>query len=93
MLNKHGWGLKEMLVLSGILLLFLIIATNSIEENRNLYNECIHNLRSRLLSVTIHSELGPKTKVRMLIQGLFPVWWAKRELRKNQAALAKDKME
>ena len=26
MLNKHGWGLKEMLVLSGILLLFLIIA-------------------------------------------------------------------
>lgn len=26
MLNKHGWGLKEMLVLSGILALFLIIA-------------------------------------------------------------------
>ena len=26
MLNKHGWGLKEMLVLSGILVLFLIIA-------------------------------------------------------------------
>ena len=26
MLNKHGWGLKEMLVLSGILILFLIIA-------------------------------------------------------------------
>ena len=26
MLNKHGWGLKEMLVLSGVLLLFLVIA-------------------------------------------------------------------
>ena len=26
MFNKHGWGLKEMLVLSGILMLFLVIA-------------------------------------------------------------------
>lgn len=26
MLNKHGWGLREMLLLSGILLLFLVIA-------------------------------------------------------------------
>ena len=25
-LNKHGWGLREMLVLSGILILFLIVA-------------------------------------------------------------------
>lgn len=25
-LNKHGWGLREMLILSGILILFLIIA-------------------------------------------------------------------
>jgi len=25
-LNKHGWGLREMLVLSGILIIFLIIA-------------------------------------------------------------------
>ena len=24
--NKHGWGLKEMLILSGILMLFLVIA-------------------------------------------------------------------
>ena len=26
MLNKHGWGLKEMILLSGILLIFLVIA-------------------------------------------------------------------
>lgn len=26
MLNKNGWGLREMLVLSGVLILFLIIA-------------------------------------------------------------------
>ncbi len=26
MLNKNGWGLKEMLILSGVLMLFLVIA-------------------------------------------------------------------
>ena len=24
--NKHGWGLKEMLILSGILMLFFVIS-------------------------------------------------------------------
>ena len=74
-------------------MLFLIIATDSIKENQALYDECIHNLRTRLLNVLIHAELGPRTKVYMLAQGIFPIWWAKRELRKNQAALDNDKME
>mgnify|MGYP006886215076 CR=1 FL=1 len=73
--------------------LFLIIATDSVKANRTLYDECIHNLRTRLLGVLIHSELGPRAKARMLIQGLFPVWWAKRDLRNSQVALANDKME
>lgn len=73
--------------------LFLIIATDSVEENRKLYDECIHNLRSRLLGVIIHSELGSKTKLHMLVRGLFPVWYAKRDLRRSQEALANDKME
>lgn len=73
--------------------LFLIIATDSVKENQDLYDECIHNLRTRLFGVLVHSELGPKTKAHMLVQGLFPVWWAKKDLRNNQAALANDKME
>lgn len=73
--------------------LFLIIATDSVKENQALYDECIHNLRTRLFGVLVHSELGPRTKAHMLVQGLFPVWWAKRDLRNNQAALANDKME
>lgn len=36
MLNKHGWGLKEMLILSGILVFFLIIAIFFIVR---MYNE------------------------------------------------------
>ena len=73
--------------------LFLIIATDSVKENQALYDECIRNLRARLFGVLVHAELGPRTKAHMLVQGLFPVWWAKRDLRNNQVALANDKME
>lgn len=74
-------------------ILFLIIATNSASINRKLYHECIHNIHSRLAGVIIHSELGPKTKLKMFIQGTFPVWWAKRELKKQQDAFQADAME
>ena len=73
--------------------LFLIIATDAVKENQALYDECIRNLRTRLFGVLVHSELGPRTKAHMLVQGLFPVWWAKRDLRNNQVALENDKME
>lgn len=70
-----------------------IFGTDSVEENRKFYDECIHNLRSRLLGALIHSELGSKTKRHMLVQGLCPVWYSKRVLRRGQEALANDKME
>ena len=73
--------------------LFLIVATDSIEENKELYNDCIHNMRSRLTSVLVHSEIGIKGKVKMLYQGLFPVRWAKRELNKQLAELKSDVMD
>lgn len=73
--------------------LFLIIATNSQDENHDRFEECKKNIRKDLIYVLVHSELGLKTKMRMLVQGLFPVWFAKRDLRKQRAALAKDTME
>ena len=73
--------------------LFLIIATNSQDENHDLFEECKKNIRKDLIYVLVHSELGLKTKMRMLVQGLFPVWFAKRDLRKQRAALAIDTME
>lgn len=73
--------------------LFLIIATDSVEENKDRYKDCLKNIRKRLPGVLIHSELGPKTKLHMLIQGLFPVWTAKRDLAKNNQGLANDVME
>lgn len=73
--------------------LFLIIATNSVDENRIRYDDCVKNIRSRLLGVLIFSKIGLKTKAKMLLAGLFPVWWAKRRLCKEQECLAKDTME
>lgn len=73
--------------------LFLIIATDSVSENKGLYEDCIKNMRSRLLKVLIHSEVGIKTKLRMLVQGLFPVCFAKWDLKKQQDALKADTME
>lgn len=73
--------------------LFLIIATNSQKENHELFEECKKNIKKSLFYVLTHSELGMRTKTRMLVQGLFPIWYAKRDLKKQKAALAKDTME
>ena len=73
--------------------LFLIVATDSIEENKQLYEECIKKLRSMLLSVIIHSELGMKMKTKMLVQVLFHFSWAKRSLNKQLKEFKLDSME
>ncbi|WP_294376816.1 glycosyltransferase family 2 protein [uncultured Clostridium sp.] len=73
--------------------LFLIIATNSVSENNALYKECIHNIHTMLTDVLFHSELGLKTKIKMLVQGVAPVWWAKRDFIKQQIAFKADTME
>lgn len=65
----------------------------SIEENKDRYTDCLKNIRRRLSGVLLHSELGPKTKLHMLYQGLFPVRAAKRDLKRSIEELKKDKME
>jgi glycosyltransferase involved in cell wall biosynthesis len=74
--------------------LFLIIATNSQQENKKLYDDCLKNIRIRLPRVLIDSSyFSFKGKIRMLIQGLMPVIYAKRDLQKQREALANDTME
>lgn len=55
-LNKHGWGLREMLVLSGIIILFLLIAIYFIyvfyygfnkEYRASYYQELENNLQDQ----------------------------------------------
>jgi glycosyltransferase involved in cell wall biosynthesis len=73
--------------------LFLIIATDSVVENRELYETCIRNIRIRLPKVLLTADMGLKSKVKMILKGLFPVYYAKKELKQAQDALKKDNME
>lgn len=71
--------------------LFLLIATEQQDSQRELFDLCIRNIRRRLPSVLLKSEMGFKAKSRMFVQGLFPVWWAKRDLARELAARSADK--
>lgn len=73
-------------------ILFLIVATNSVSQNKVLYKDCIHNIRIRLIKVLIHSEFGVKMKIKMLIQGLAPVRWAKNYIKQQLVAFKEDTM-
>ena len=73
--------------------LFLIIATDSKKENIALYNDCLKNNRRLFISANLKADLKLKTKIKNLIIGLFPIWYAKRSLKKQRKALKKDLME
>ena len=71
-------------------ILFLIIATNSKKENYALYKDCLKNNRKLFISANLKADLKIKTKIKCLVQGLFPVWFARRALKNQQKALQKD---
>lgn len=73
--------------------LFLIIATDSKKENIALYKDCLKNNRRLFISANLKADLKLKTKIKNLIIGLFPIWYAKRSLKKQRKALKKDLME
>lgn len=73
--------------------LFLIIATNSRKKNIELYKDCLKNNRKLFISANLKADLKLKTKIKNLIIGLFPVWYAKRSLKNQRKALKKDLME
>ena len=61
-------------------LLFLIIATKQTDCCEAQYRNCISEIRKMLPRVLLKSELEAREKIKMLIQGCFPVWWAKRRV-------------
>ena len=71
--------------------LFLITATGEQEKYADLYQECMDNMRSRLPGIVLTAEFGVRTKAKMVIQGLFPVRWAKRELEVEMAARERER--
>ena len=86
-INWHLWA-------NYYYILFLILGTHTEKtDNKDLYQECLKNIHSRLLRVLRESDFSTKHKIKMLLQGIFPVYFAKRELATAQEALAKDTME
>lgn len=73
--------------------LFLIIATDSKQENQALLCDCKRNIRKMLPSVLMKSEIGKKAKIKTIIKGIIPEHIAKKEFAQAQRDLANDKFE
>ena len=71
--------------------LFLIVATGRQDELSGLYADCIKNMRRRLPGIVRTAEFGPRTKAKMVLQGLLPVRCATRELKRETAARERDR--
>lgn len=73
--------------------LYLIIATNSVEENRALYSACANYLRKNLIGTVLKSKVSPKEKVKMILKSISPWLYANYEIKKKERQLKFDKME
>lgn len=74
-------------------LLLLIIATGQEDKYNKEYNECKTQIRKRFLSVLIKSKVTIKWKFKIIFMSLFPVFYAKRAIKKQKEGLKNDKMK
>ena len=68
----------------------LIIATNSKEQNKSLYNDCKKNIIKKMPLVATKSEFNLKAKVKIVVQSLFPATFAIKELKEEEVERKKD---
>lgn len=84
--NWHIWKNYNFLIK-------LIIATNTKDKYKKVYDECLSGMKQILPTVLLHSEMGIKSKMKMLLKTMTPIVFAKIELKTERDALAIDKME
>ena len=72
--------------------LFLIVATRQTDKYRAQFIDCKQHLRKLLPSVIMRSEVSPKTKIKMLIQGLFPTLYSNCKYLLEERARDKDRI-
>lgn len=84
--NYHIWKNQNFII-------FLIVATNSMKENKELYKKCKKNMIKWLPSRFMYSDISLKSKLGMVRTAFFPVFMAKRGLKKSRKALKNDMME
>ena len=73
-------------------LVFLIVATNSQEENKEKLKKNIRYIRKHMPIVLLCSDCNIKAKISIILNGLFPIIMAKRAIKKRKRALISDKM-
>lgn len=71
-------------------LLKLIIATDSCNIYKKEYEECIKMIHQDMFKVFWNSELGIKSKIKILFVSIFPTFFAKRSIIKEQKLLKRD---
>ena len=89
LVNAVNWHIWK----NNYFIMFLIIATNSLDENRELYNQCYSYIRKNLFNTVIKSEISVKAKLRMIYMCIFPRKYALRQIEKARIGLENDKME
>ena len=63
------------------------------KENKELYKKCKKNMIKWLPSRFMYSDISLKSKLGMVRTAFFPVFMAKRGLKKSRKALKNDMME
>lgn len=84
--NYHIWN-------NQFFIIHLIVATDSLKENYNKYKLCRRNMFKLLPGRLLHSNVSFRNKLGMIRRTFFPIYMAKRAVKKSRVALAADKME
>lgn len=85
-INWHVWKNHGFVI-------HLIIATNSMTENKILFRKCKQYLRRNLLQTLVTAKIGMRMKRSMVFEAMLPVTYNKRKLKKEELERKKDVME
>ena len=84
--NWHIWKNNNFII-------FLIVATNTCEQNKALLRECKKNIRVNLFNVFMKSEISVKQRCKLILTSIAPELVAKIIVKMRERALAKDLMD
>lgn len=71
-------------------LLLQIIGTKSETNYKEEFDRCVYEIKNTWVDVFFNSEVSKKEKIKILICGIFPVWYSKLTIWKKNISLKKD---
>jgi len=76
-----------------LFLLKQIIGSDSVDRYASVYRKCIRQLKLKMIPVALKSKVNLKQKIKILVVGSFPVYSARRSIRRARLGLAGDQMD